>query len=77
MGAAPESDPPTEDILGSFAVDGDGRLIPDSFRYNPGHLWFHPQTGPSGLLSDRKFHDWLHPEAVAMPVVAKSNPVRP
>ncbi len=56
----PEDDPPAADVLGCFAVDADGQVVPSSFQYNRNHLWFSPEAGVSGLLSDRRFYDWLH-----------------
>lgn len=55
-----EAEPPASDLLGGFAVDSAGQIVPDSFRYNPQHLWFNPDNGASGVFSDRKFYDWLH-----------------
>ena len=57
------AEPTDADVLGSFAVDEQGRIVPESFRPNPAHLWFHPESGPSGLLSDRRYYEWLHPVA--------------
>lgn len=54
-------DPPPEDILGSFAVDDAGRLVPCSFAYNDRHAMFNPDNGVCGLLEDRRFYHWLHP----------------
>lgn len=54
------SEPPPSDLLGGFAVDSAGQIVPDSFRYNPQHLWFNPASGASGVFTDRKFYDWLH-----------------
>jgi hypothetical protein len=57
----PEAEPPASDVVGGFAVDGEGRIVPGSFRYNAHHAWFDPDSGASGLLADRQFYDWLHP----------------
>jgi hypothetical protein len=57
----PDAEPPDRDVLGGFAVDDSGRIVPDSFQYNPHHLLFDPASGESGLFSDRRFYDWLHP----------------
>jgi hypothetical protein len=60
----PEADAdlvPACEILGHLDVDATGRLVPGSFRYNAEHQWFSPSWGASGLLSDLKFYDWLHP----------------
>lgn len=56
------AEPNDSEVVGSFAVDSRGLLVPGSFHYNEHHLWFSPATGVSGLLADRKFYDWLHPE---------------
>ena len=50
------------DVLGCFAVDDTGQIVPRSFQYNREHLWFDPVRGVSGLFSDRAFYDWLHPQ---------------
>jgi hypothetical protein len=55
------AEPPARDVLGGFRVDENGRILPDSFRYNPGHRLFDPAAGVSGLFSDRRFYDWMHP----------------
>jgi hypothetical protein len=57
-----QDDPPVGEIVGHFVVDEDGQIVPGSFRYNPGHLWFSPETGSSGILANRRFYDWLHPQ---------------
>lgn len=56
------SDEPTppEDLIGAFAVDDAGQIVPKSFQYNANHELFHDDNGPSGVLSDRDFYDWLH-----------------
>ncbi len=59
-----DEDPPSEDVLGCFSVDDSGQIVPDSFEYNEEHLWFSPESGVSGILYDRNFYDWLHPESV-------------
>lgn len=56
-----DSDPPAADVVGCFAVDGSGQVAPGSFQYNTNHAWIDPARGVSGLLSDRRFYDWLHP----------------
>ncbi|MBX6316433.1 MAG: hypothetical protein IRY99_26500 [Isosphaeraceae bacterium] len=56
----PDQDPPAADILGRFAVDDEGQVVPNSFQYNNGHLWFSPESGVSGLLLDKRFYNWLH-----------------
>ena len=57
-----DQDPPAEDVLGHFEVDESGRIVAESFTYNRAHAWFSPRSGVSGLLSDRQFYNWLHPE---------------
>lgn len=59
-----DDEPPGADILGCYAVDADGQIVPGSFQYNQNHLWFNPESGTSGLLSDRRFYDWLHHQAL-------------
>lgn len=58
---APGVDPSAADVVGCFAVDDHGQVVPNSFQYNREHLLFHPEEGISGLLGDRRFYDWLHP----------------
>ncbi len=58
-----DSDPPAEDVLGCFHVDDSGEIVADSFEYNDEHVWFSRDFGVSGLLSDRVFYEWIHPEA--------------
>jgi hypothetical protein len=53
-------EPEATDLLGGFAIDEAGQPVPGSFRYNPDHLMFDPQSGPSGILVDRRFYHWLH-----------------
>jgi hypothetical protein len=60
--AAPAADAPPSEILGSFAIDLAGKIVPGSFQYNPLHQWFSPTRGTSGLLDDQRFYDWLHPK---------------
>lgn len=57
----PEDEPPVADVMGQYLVDDAGQILPGSFRYNPDHLWFNPETGVSGVFADRAFYDWLHP----------------
>jgi hypothetical protein len=54
-------EPTASDVLGCFAVDDSGQVVPGSFQYNRDHLWFDPVHGVSGVLADRAFYDWLHP----------------
>ena len=56
----PEGDVPPGDVVGCFAVDDSGQIAPNSFQYNANHLWFDPAVGPSGILGDRNFYDWLN-----------------
>jgi hypothetical protein len=58
---APAADPPPSDVLGCFAVDDHGQVVPNSFQYNSEHVLFDPAQGVSGILADRRFYDWLHP----------------
>jgi hypothetical protein len=58
----PAHEPPAEDLVGCFAVDGAGQIVPNSFQYNRQHLIFSPAAGVSGMLGDRRFYNWLHPE---------------
>jgi hypothetical protein len=60
---SPDDDPEPEDVLGHFLVDEAGMIVPDSFTYNPQHAWFSIRSGVSGLLADRSFYEFLHPEA--------------
>lgn len=59
--AGSSEEPPASDLIGCFAVDATGQIVPRSFQYNREHLWFDPVRGVSGVLSDRAFYDWLHP----------------
>lgn len=54
-------DPRASDLIGCFAVDETGQIVPRSFQYNREHRWFDPLRGVSGALSDRAFYGWLHP----------------
>ena len=53
-------EPEPADILGGFAVSDEGEIVPDSFYYNEEHVWFDAVNGVSGVLSDRRFYDWLY-----------------
>jgi hypothetical protein len=53
-------DPPSAELIGRFVIDEAGRIVPGSFRHNPDHVWFHPETGTSSILLNRQFYDWLH-----------------
>ncbi len=56
-----EDDPPPTDLVGAFAVDDIGQIVPRSFQYNANHALIDQDRGMSGLFSDRRFYDWLHP----------------
>lgn len=58
-------EPPIGDLLGWFHIDEKGLPIPGSFHYNGHHVMFDPDQGPSGILVDRNFYDWLHPTPTA------------
>jgi hypothetical protein len=51
---------PMSEIVGWFAVEDSGTILRDSFFYNHNHVWFDPYYGTSGLLSMRKFYDFVH-----------------
>jgi hypothetical protein len=55
-----EEDPPPTDLVGAFAVDAIGQIIPQSFQYNASHALIDQDRGMSGLFYDRGFYDWLH-----------------
>ena len=57
-----DQEPPAEDVVGHFEVDQAGTILPGSFSYNRAHVWFSTHQGVSGLLHDRQFYNWLHPE---------------
>lgn len=61
------AEPEAADVVGAFQIDEAGQIVQGTFRLNAGHLLFDPETGPSGLFSDRTFYDWLHPEARTPP----------
>ena len=54
-------DPPASDLVGAFAVDDSGQVVPGSFQYNSNHALIDQERGMTGLFSDRRFYDWLHP----------------
>jgi hypothetical protein len=54
-------DPPASDLVGAFAVDDIGQVVPQSFQYNAKHTLIDQDRGMSGLFSDRRFYEWLHP----------------
>ena len=56
----PAAEPPTANVLGAFAVDDDGQVVPGSFQYNANHRMFDRTHGTSGILFDRAFYSWLH-----------------
>jgi hypothetical protein len=53
-------EPPPANVLGAFAVDDSGQVVPNSFQYNANHRMFDRDHGTSALLFDRAFYDWLH-----------------
>ncbi len=53
--------PPPSDLLGRFAIDEHGHPVLNSFEYNHDHAMFDPISGPSDILTDRLFYNWLHP----------------
>lgn len=55
-----DQDPPASEVVGAYAVDETGQIVPNSFQYNSQHVWFSPEAGTSGLLNDRRFYDWLN-----------------
>jgi hypothetical protein len=57
----PDAYVPPGNILGCFAADDAGQVVPGSFQYNRNHRWIDPAHGVSGILRDRAFYDWLHP----------------
>lgn len=58
----PDAAPPESDVLGSYDVDAQGAIVPDSFAYNDEHLWFCPRSGISGVFHDADFYRALHPD---------------
>lgn len=58
--AEPDAEPPASNLLGAYAVDEAGQVVPGSFQYNEKHAVFDPSQGPSGVLFDKKFYNWLH-----------------
>jgi hypothetical protein len=52
---------PAADLVGAFAVDDAGQVVPKSFQYNANHILIDPDRGMTGLFTDRRFYDWLHP----------------
>lgn len=59
--------PLESDVLGSYEVDDQGAIVADSFEYNDPHVWFCPQSGPSGVFHDLDFYTTLHPEYTGGP----------
>jgi hypothetical protein len=51
---------PAADLVGAFAVDEAGQVVPKSFQYNANHTLIDPDRGMTGLFHDRRFYDWLH-----------------
>jgi hypothetical protein len=58
-GPEAQGEPDPADVLGWLTVEDDGAIQPESFTYNPDHVMFQPDRGPSGILMDRQFYDWL------------------
>lgn len=58
--SGPAAEPPAANVLGAFAVDDSGQVVPGSFQYNAHHRIFDREHGTSGVLFDRAFYDWLH-----------------
>ena len=56
------TEPPSSELIGGYTVDQTGTIVDDSFRYNDKHTWFDKTHGVSGVLADRRFYVWLHPE---------------
>lgn len=54
-----EEEPEDRNIVGRFEVDIDGWIKPDSFQYNPAHIWFDNTHGVSGVFQNQEFYDWL------------------
>jgi hypothetical protein len=57
----PDEATPATEVVGAFAVDESGQVVPKSFQYNANHALIDQQRGMTGLFSDRRFYDWLHP----------------
>ncbi len=53
-------EPETVNVLGAFAVDEAGQIVPGSFQYNKNHTLFDRMHGISGILRDQQFYKWLH-----------------
>lgn len=56
-----DDEPPLSDVLGRFTIDEHGQPVAGSFEYNREHAMFDPVKGPSDILTDRSFYNWLHP----------------
>ncbi len=56
-----DDEPVSADILGWYAVDAAGAVVPNSFTYNSQHAWFSMGSGASGVFHDRNFYAALHP----------------
>jgi hypothetical protein len=54
------TEPSSTDIVGAFAVDDAGHVVPGSFHYNDKHAMIDQVRGMTGLFSDRRFYDWMH-----------------
>ncbi len=53
-------DPPATNLIGAYAVDDSGQIVPGSFQYNEKHALFDRTHGVSGVLYDKTFYQWLH-----------------
>jgi hypothetical protein len=53
--------PPPTDVLGAFGVNKTGDVVVGSFIYNHSHALIDQEKGFSGIFSDQRFYDWLHP----------------
>lgn len=60
-----KGEPLPHDVLGAYQIGPDGTIVPGSFGYNEAHLWFHADSGVSGVFADRAFYDWIHVEPPA------------
>lgn len=58
--AEPAEPPPKHEVMGWFHIDETGRPVPESFEYNADHVLFDAENGPSGILTDVQFYEWMH-----------------
>jgi hypothetical protein len=54
-------EPPPTEVIGAFAVNRTGQVVLGSFVYNQSHALIDQERGFSGIFSDLRFYDWLHP----------------